>query len=258
MTIGICRLCEKEAEIQNSHYIPSALYPKNTRLEYSTSTAVGMTEKHVTDLLLCRECEQRFSRNGESEVLRHVAAKSRKRFPLRDKMSIAHAREEYPDIQRFAGYDFGLDMDKFAYFMLSILWRGAAHRWTKMDGTFTTPLQLGSFESPIRNYLLGGPFPVDTAIIVIVGSDETSRNCWFAPAPFDDFGLLNFGFHAMGVYFRAIMGSPLPQLFREFCCMSACRCIFYGDIKRKTVEALDALDAMRGQDAPMSTTGLTP
>ncbi len=254
MAFGICKLCRKEAELQNSHYVPSALYPKNVRLQYSTPNALGITEEHVTDPLLCWSCEQRFARSGESEVLRHIAAKSRKRFPLHEKLRLAYPREDHPDLKRFVGYDLGLDMDKFAYFMLSVVWRGAVHQWTRMDGTLTTALQLGGFEEPIRQYLLGGLFPPDTAVIVIVSSDDISRNCWFAPAPFDEAGCSNFGFHAMGIYFRAMLGKCLPQLFRDSCSTSPRKCIFYGNTEKKTLEAFHALHVMRGHGQTLPAT----
>jgi hypothetical protein len=53
--------------------------------------------------LLCSSCEGLFDRHGEAEVLRHIAAKSHKRFPLHEKLKLALPREEWPDLSRFSG-----------------------------------------------------------------------------------------------------------------------------------------------------------
>jgi hypothetical protein len=72
--LGNCKLCGKEnCELQVSHYMPAALYPKNIMLEYLPRDKQPLTE--ITDFLLCFNCEQRFNRRGESEVLRHIAGK---------------------------------------------------------------------------------------------------------------------------------------------------------------------------------------
>jgi hypothetical protein len=250
VSIGVCKLClEEKKELQESHYIPAAIYPKNATLEFSSPISVSIVEDHITSPLLCRECEQLFNRNGESEVLLRIAPKlAKKSFPLHERMRLALPREDHPEIKRFAGYEVDCDMDKFGYFMLSLVWRGAVHQWKKPDGELTRLLPLGGFTEDIRRYLLGtAPFPSDTAVIVIVCSDELSRKAWFAPGDFVEQHCLNFRFHAMGVTFRAMMGRHLPQFFRDQCCTSARKCIFYGDCERKTREAFDTMEAARAR-----------
>src|SRR5437879_1175737 len=140
MERGTCRLCLKDADLQDSHYIPAALYPKGQKLEYGTGTGTGVVVEHMKAPLLCLDCEKRFDQNGESEVLRHIAPKSVKRFPLHEKLRLALPREADASISRFAGYDIGLDMDKFAFFTLSVVWRGAVHQWVFPDGNFAPPI----------------------------------------------------------------------------------------------------------------------
>jgi len=138
----------------------SGSLPKEADLQYATRTGTGVLEDEVKAYLLCIDCEEFFNRNGESEVLRHIAAKSVKRFPLHEKLRLALPREHHPEVSRYAGYDLGLDMDKFAYFTLSVVWRGGVHDWVLPDGTVQSRLELGGFEEPIRLYLLGtAPFP---------------------------------------------------------------------------------------------------
>jgi len=242
---GICKLCREEKNLQESHYIPAALYPKSQKLEYATRIGSGVVVEHMKALLLCSNCERRFDQNGESEVLRHIAPKSVKRFPLHEKLRLALPREVEDDsISRFAGYDIGLDMDKFAYFTLSVVWRSAVHQWVFLDGNAAPPIVLGGFEEPIRVYLLGeAPLPPDTAIIVIVCSDEEARKTWVTPSTHVEAMCLNFRFLARGVFFRAMMGRHLPQYFRDRCCTSPRKCIFYGDAKHRMPEISQIFDS---------------
>src|SRR5581483_1464834 len=95
--------------------------------------------------LLCRDCETKFTRNGESEVLKWLAPKA-KNFPLAERLKLALPRQQFPDVSRFAAYDVGLDAAKFAYFAVSVIWRAAVHAWTLPDGTKISPLDLRPHE----------------------------------------------------------------------------------------------------------------
>jgi hypothetical protein len=121
------------------HYIPAALYPKGQKLEYGTRIGSGVVVEHMKAPLLCLDCEKRFDQNGESELLRHIAPKSVKRFSLHEKLRLALPREANASMLRFAGYDIGLDMDKCAYFTVSVVWRGAVHQWAFPDGNVGRP-----------------------------------------------------------------------------------------------------------------------
>jgi hypothetical protein len=90
---------------------------------------MGSGGEEAKAYLLCAECEGRFNNNGESEVLRWIAPKATRDFPILDLL-----RKSSPWVHdnvhaRFSGRDIGLDTDAFAYFALSIVWRAAAARW---------------------------------------------------------------------------------------------------------------------------------
>jgi hypothetical protein len=160
-------------------------------MEYRTRNRSGLNETHLKQYLLCSVCEERFNKNGESEVLRRIAAKSRKYFPLHEKMRLACPREVQKGWARFAGYDLGLDMAKFAYFTLSLVWRGAVARWNMPGGEQTTLFSIENFEEPLRRFLLrDAPFPVDTFVIVFVHSDATGRDALSIPRGTSDFEFL--------------------------------------------------------------------
>ena len=151
-------------------------------------------------------------------------------------MKVALARDNDPSAPRFFGPDFGLDMDKFAYFALSVVWRLCAAQWPIHDGTFTKERDLGDFQERMRKYLLGEiPFPSDMAVIVMVCSDLASRQRFFVPEDFMEAGCINLRFLARGVFFRVMFGN-IPPDFRLVCCTAGLRSIFYADCERRTME----------------------
>lgn len=240
MPRGICKLCLEEGDLQESHFIPRALYRGGKKgyvflMRDGSSTDREELKAH----LLCFECEQRLSRDGESEVLRHVAPKSMRRFPLYERMRVAYARDTDPSSSRFAAYDFGVDVKKFAYFAMSIVWRRTIHDWMLPNGTVLPRWELGNFAEQMRRYLRGETeFPSNSAVIVIVCSDPVSRRTWNLPVSFVEANCLNFRFLVRGIVFRVMMGSDMPQYFRDYSCLSARQCIFYGDCEKKTSEVL--------------------
>ena len=69
--LGQCRLCLNEAELQNSHFIPQAAY-KRVRGEGTNPNPIVVqdgkaiqTSAQTRAHLLCHDCEQRLSKNGE-------------------------------------------------------------------------------------------------------------------------------------------------------------------------------------------------
>src|SRR5579864_4139047 len=101
------------------------------------------------------ECEKRFDQLGESEVLRWLAPKARKQFPLHDRLRVAMPCAEIPLYSVYKGPDVGLNTERFAYFTLSIVWRRAVHDWTNFDGALMPPWNLGVFGEQLRQYLSG-------------------------------------------------------------------------------------------------------
>lgn len=238
----ICPLCQvgREAgDFRKSHFIPAGLYHSGKKgLQYGMPSGSGLLQQHIRDLLLCNRCEHLLDEGGESYVLSHIAAKVTDDFPLHRKLRLALPRESYPDVCRFSGDDLGIEMEQFAYFALSIVWRAAVHDWEMPDGTILPKTAIGDFEPPIRNYLLGGNFPPDTSVIVIVCTDGQARRIWTTPTILIEANCLNFRFLARGVFFRVMMGYQMPEIFREMSCRSPRKCLFYGSAEHRMHEIL--------------------
>lgn len=251
MVQRICPLCQatKPAEdFRKSHFIPASLYHSGKKgLQYGTRSGAGRLERHIKELLLCSMCEQVLGDGGESYVLSQIAAKVTNDFPLHRTLSLALPRESYPDVSRFSGDDLGINLEKFAHFALGIAWRATIHDWTMPDGLILPRQAIGDFEPPIRRYLLGGAFPPDTSVIVIVCSDRESRRIWNTPTTVIEASCLNFRFLARGVFFRVMMGYQLPEAFREMSCISPRKCLFYGNAAHRMSEILSIFEPTKAE-----------
>lgn len=242
MEIGNCKLCTAEnVPLHKSHLMPAALYrggKKGRMLEVTTYSGTLETDVEIKQPLLCHDCEQRLDRGGETHVLSMISPKAGKAFRLNDLMRVGYARYSDPSISRFYGPDFNLDMDKFAYFAISVIWRVTAGQWEMQDGNLTQEVNLGMFQENMRRYLMDEiPLPADMAVIVIVCSDEASRKSFFHPAGFIESGCINFRFLARGVLFRVMMGYQMSPYLRQSSCTSNLKCIWYGDCEKRTLEA---------------------
>ena len=244
----LCQITKQVGAFRKSHFIPAGLYHSGKKgLQYGTRTGTGRLNREIKDLLLCSTCESVLDDGGESFVLSQIAAKVTKEFPLHSKLSLALPRESYPDISRFSGDDLGIDMEKFAHFALGVVWRAAIHDWTMPDGMILPRQAIGDFESPIRNYLLGGEFPPDTSVIVIVCRDDHSRRIWNTPTILIEANCLNFRFLARGVFFRVMMGYQMPQAFRDMSCNSPRKCLFYGSAAHRMPEIMAVFEASKAE-----------
>jgi hypothetical protein len=236
-------------ELQESHYMPAALYPKNIKLEYLSRAGVRAVsgESEIKVPLLCFSCEQRFSQNGESEVLGHIAGKiANKPNPLLAKLECLSVKQEDESLKSYCGAEAGLNMDRFAYFALSIAWR-STHSWPVPNQENTKPCSLGQYEQPVRRFLAGETteFPREAAIIVIVCTDAVSRRTWLLPAQSDHIWYHDLRFLAFGVMFRVMLGRDVPDDLRSDSCHSDGKRIHVGDASKMTVESLASLGAAR-------------
>ena len=229
MPLGQCRLCLQTVDLRSSHFLPASLYKgartpglKNPNPVLATKKVSLTSSKQLQTYLLCGDCEDRFNRNGEHEVLRWLAPNPNAKgiFPLLDRLSAATPRYSTLGLVGYWASDVGIDADKFAYFALSLLWRAAVHQWQLPDGTITSHIDLNDFEEPIRKYLLGdSPFPAHVIVMVTACTDLVSRNATFTPIAFPDDPHTTYVILTQGVQFR--VGVNLPPPMRQLCCTSS-------------------------------------
>jgi hypothetical protein len=162
-----CRLCQRHRVLRDSHFIPAAFYYhlgldetgtfRNKALQKLTRSRFarvpGQTKKH----LLCDECEQRFSANGETWVGRfgHQVGRG---FRLQEALLRLEPRMTLPSGRVYhTDDDPEIDWAKLAYFALSIFWRGAADSWTKTGEQVSKPfIEIeATLQEHLRRFLLG-------------------------------------------------------------------------------------------------------
>jgi len=171
MPRGICKLCLLAKDLQDSHLIPAAMYKyirspskRNPNPVVVGRKVTATTSKQVTDYLLCAECEDLFNKNGENGTLKWVW--NGKRFPLGDRLAVAHQHYTFSNFLAFSGSAMGVNTDELGYFALSVIWRATVHQWDTSFGGKTRLLSLGAVEGPVRQYLHGdAAFPVDVVVL---------------------------------------------------------------------------------------------
>src|SRR5260370_7737934 len=150
VAFAICRLCQQPRVLRDSHFIPAAFYYhlgldetgtlQNQALEKLTRSRFARVPGQIKKNLLCDECEQRLSANGESWVTR-FAHQIGRRFRLQEallrlepRMTLATGRiyyvKDHPTI----------DWKKLAYFALTLFWRRRPAPWEPSPYPVTNPL----------------------------------------------------------------------------------------------------------------------
>ena len=133
--VGSCKLCRSDGvELQVSHLLPAFVYKKIRRSSGANNSLVVMskdsfrfTDNQITDHVLCGACEQRFG-EVEDRVSRQCFQDDGS-FPLLNALLGQPPLNDDPDVRAIAGKMAGIDVERFAYFASSILWRAGSHVW---------------------------------------------------------------------------------------------------------------------------------
>lgn len=222
---GKCKLClADDVELQESHFLSKGIY-RALRVNLGTGnpnpwqiTPEGavQTSKQVWAHLLCAECELRFSKFGEDWIFRN-GLKHNGSFRLASVLAaspFAIDSSGMTRVYRAAGIT-KVNVPALTYFAASMFWRASVHPW-KLDGT--TPVPLGPFEEPLRQYLMGETeFPVDMTVAVVVRLPSDISH--FTHEPMGEWRgqLLVAKFPMPGFAFSITAGVDIPAHFRRMC-----------------------------------------
>jgi hypothetical protein len=145
MRRGTCKLCLNEADLQQTHYLGRAFYRLSSTDSESpilmSPDLVIQDQKQIKDYVLCRNCEQQFTKMGEDYAMRLVNRKDG--FKMMDLIRANPIRRTEGEHTVYCATHMGIDTDALAYFALSVRWRGGAHIWGTFEGRATGGLQLG-------------------------------------------------------------------------------------------------------------------
>jgi len=240
---GQCKLCLEEKDLQDSHMIPKALYKLARQPGFDpvvmTPGLATHTSRQIHDFAFCRECEQRFSRNGEDYVMKLVPRAHT--FPLLERLQFVRTPISVSSgVATYVTTKTEIDTRIMAYFAMSVFWRAAVHRWATL-GSQKTSFELPAEEmEPTRRFLLGGTgFPARAHIVTTVCLDEISQGHVLSPH-----GVQNEAkstsrmLLVRGIYFR-LMFDPS---FREVCTVcSSGRFLFVDNCGQETFDTLNYL-----------------
>ena len=224
---GKCKLCLTEgAELQASHFLPAAIYRSmrgdpdngNPNPWEVTPNSVRQTSWQKKAPLLCPECEQRFSKNGERWVFTN-GLKNDGTFPLAITLACKVPFAQDPSVSTTKVYRAAeipeIDISAITYFAASMFWRGSAHPW-KADGT--CPVPLGPYQEPLRQYLMGiTGFPPDVALVVVVREPSGIRHLSHEPLGEWRGEIFVAKFPMPGFAFSISAGKDMPPPLRRSC-----------------------------------------
>ncbi|MGI9505869.1 MAG: hypothetical protein ACR2RE_22755 [Geminicoccaceae bacterium] len=229
------------AELQLSHYMPSAAYkavrqghePHSTPVMIDIEAGVRLqTDKHVQKYLLCEGCEQRFSRNGEDHVLSQMCRRGGK-FKLRDLMNNAEPSRVAGGNRIFLAENMPpeVNADAYAYFALSIFWRGAVTDWGKAFHNFRDAL--GSrYHEKFRQFLLGkAEFPNKAFVKVHVDFDTNSQTGLEPPhqgkaSVEGNYRFRCHNFLIPGIQFELLLGGNVDALVKDSASLTTSNVMF--------------------------------
>jgi|SRR5215469_5297512 len=236
--VGICRLCGRHAVLCKSQYLGRALHKlaltNGQDAIMMTPKVIMATQRQLWAHLLCRECEERLNKFGETTALQWVD--NGKDFPLLERMRLSLDVKDEGTSVTFSGSAMGVDTEALAYFALSLLWKGGVHQWPTAEGQ-TTSVPLGVFEEPIRKYLLGGPFPPDVYVLLGVCEDRGSRGMIFAPTVMRETRHHTFSVLVRGLWFHIVADARATALKKLCSVQSAKRVIHLENCEERFLDA---------------------
>jgi hypothetical protein len=240
---GKCELCFEIRPLLQSHFLPKALYKLMRDGERSNPNPVLIsgsvtlqTSYQMLQPPLCAECEDRFSKNGESYAISKL--KNQRTFPILDRLKLAHfPLHNSPKLVAFSCPSVGFDGEKIAYYAVSILWRAAVRKWRTFDGgTTSVEVDPGHVES-MRRYLLGeAKLPANFVVCATVATDIPSQESCFVPTRIPENPNLTYSLTTKGLAFRFTLDAP-PEMKQVCCASSEKQPIFVRDCSDKSLPA---------------------
>lgn len=226
MPIGVCKLCLQTKDLQDSHYLPKSTYKINRAPTLKNASPVVLSNDQLvqssaqlSDYLLCSDCEQRFSKNGEAWVLRNIPRNYGEQFPIFDALNAETPIQEDGGTKAYAGTHVKqLDVEKIVYFALSVFWRGAVHVWKSSLHSEAPEVHLCAYEEPIRQFLLGAsPLSDDVALTIYVCPNGKVLNAMLFPWEAHVPECSRYVFYVSGLGFMLHFADKLAPQFKATC-----------------------------------------
>ncbi len=216
VVIGTCRLCGvPDLELQDSHIMPKWAYrrargdARNPVMIHDGSAV--LTSRQVTEHLLCRSCEQSFSR--AEKYAAEVVYQQDGSAPALSLLEPA----PHPLLSEFSIVSCGrLDWTAMIYLSVSLFWR--AH-----VSSSSPQYLLGPHAEPLRRFLRGeAAFPNTASIVLLLDRSDSRADRAFSQVVAFPVMQRKHGYfaHTLALFgFRPVLavGQVIPRAFRRFC-----------------------------------------
>jgi hypothetical protein len=220
-----CALCCENKDLQDSHFMPRGLY----RIARDSSSLAGSSEdpviittdgsyrtsKQIKSYLLCKDCEQRFSRLGEDLIISECLHENGS-FKLRDKLNALYPTWTDKQSSWFAEAALtNVDINRYRYFAASIFWRGSV--WPrKYSGSEAYKGSLGlKYQEEFQHFLNEeSRFPSNAFLVIFVASESAPLAYTTAPSVSNESGYHIHKFHIPGIEFRMFLGNKINYEFK--------------------------------------------
>jgi hypothetical protein len=151
-------------------------------------------------------------------VLANIPRDYKEPCPLQDALGPEMPIASTGKLDLYAGDKIkAFDMEKLAYFAVSVFWRGAIHKWKSTLGKIPPPVDLGAYEEPIRKFLLRESFPDDVVLVVSIYRWKPALNALCPVIPDHLPECQRYWFYIPGMGFRLYLGKNIPDKIKERC-----------------------------------------
>jgi len=219
-TVISCKLCSHNKPLIRSHLIAKRIYALvGTEQEEPiiiNSRVIMHSSRQTKDFLLCKECDNLLSKNGENWVIPKLARQNGQ-FLLAD-----HLQNFPPDAEQenFKIYGVGknsyIDVSKLSHFGMGVFWKASVHSWA---GDRKMPMiELGPYGDRVRHFLLGtGRFPAHMSLHVMVAPKDHALVTIGQPYRGRAKAYRNFAFYVPGIQFVLYVGRQITDAIKQLC-----------------------------------------
>jgi hypothetical protein len=216
-TRGKCKLCKRQRELQDSHFIGRAVYKKlrgwglrNNNPVVVAGGVVDQSQAQLTDYVFCSECEGIFNLQGESWIHRHMATPQD--FRLLELFKGVVPYRQGPN--NFRIYDAAevpkLEYDKLFHYGIGVFFKAAAHVWS-VDGDSSHIKLNWNFREALRKATFyGAPLPKTVKMTITIADKPTPFLAVFPPVRTDDLEGMKYSYYVPGIFYTLFVGKHIP------------------------------------------------
>ncbi|RMT95142.1 hypothetical protein ALP39_200437 [Pseudomonas marginalis pv. marginalis] len=222
--LSYCALCQLEKALIDSHLIPAAAYfhlRNNTNFGIQQSVRINkydgsavQTDKQIQQPLLCKDCEDLFSKRGER--LLGLLWSAGGKFPLYDILKDSLPLVSQPKIKMYDSTVVNEELlNGLLYFAISIFWRAEVWDWQWDKDPYGNGLG-PRYEQEFREFLTSKSSLKNVFLSIDLNSNELTRGVFSFPSCDRVEGSWYHSFYILGIRFIMVVGGGKSRI-RKLC-----------------------------------------